>query len=174
MNESSRPSTGPEASAQGVLQVVGFRVADEDFAVDILEIVGIERLDAVRQLPKMPAFVEGVMRIRDEIVPLVKLRTRFGFAEAAHDEKARVLVVEIGDDTVGFIVDAVSAVRRFGSRQVEPAPPLALSDDSRFVRGVLRAGREMLVLLDPFALLHEEEKRLLRSAVDATERAGVA
>lgn len=174
MNESSRPSTGPEASDQGVLQVVGFRVADEDFAVDILEIVGIERLDAVRQLPKMPSFVEGVMRIRDEIVPLVKLRTRFGFAEAVHDERARVLVVEIGEDTVGFIVDAVSAVRRFGRSQVEPAPPLALSEDSRFVRGVLRAGREMLVLLDPFALLREEEKKLLRSAVDATEREGAA
>lgn len=174
MNESSRPSADAPRPDEGVLQVVGFRVAEEDFAIDILEIVGIERLDAVRQLPRMPAFVEGVMRIRDEIVPLVKLRTRFGFAEAVHDEKARVLVVEIGDDTVGFIVDAVSAVRRFGRAHIEPAPPLALSDDSRFVRGVLRSGRDMLVLLDPFSLLREEEKRLLRSAVDATEREAVA
>jgi purine-binding chemotaxis protein CheW len=174
MNESSRPSAGPDARDEGVLQVVGFRVAEEDFAVDILEIVGIERLDAVRQLPKMPTFVEGVMRIRDEIVPLVKLRTRFGFAESARDEKARVLVVEIGEDTVGFIVDAVSAVRRFPRGQIESAPPLALSDDSRFVRGVLRSGREMLVLLDPFSLLREDEKRLLRSVVDATDREVVA
>ena len=120
MNESSRPSTGPEASAQGVLQVVGFRVADEDFAVDILEIVGIERLDAVRQLPKMPAFVEGVMRIRDEIVPLVKLRTRFGFAEAAHDEKARVLVVEIGDD---WSEGRLTAASRDGHRLRAAANP---------------------------------------------------
>lgn len=174
MSEPSRPNAGADDTDQGILQVVGFRVADEDFAVDILEIVGIERLDAVRQLPRMPAFVEGVMRIRDEIVPLVKLRTRFGFPEAAHDEKARVLVVEIGDETVGFIVDAVSAVRRFSRGQMEAAPPLALTDESRFVRGVLRAGREMLVLLDPFSLLREEEKRLLRTAVDGTDREAVA
>ncbi len=172
MSESNVPSGGPDVRDAGVLQVVGFRVAEEDFAVDILEIVGIERLDAVRQLPKMPPFVEGVMRIRDEIVPLVKLRTRFGFAEAARDEKARVLVVEIGEGTVGFIVDGVSAVRRFARGQIESAPPLALSEDSRFVRGVLRSGREMLVLLDPFSLLREDEKKLLRSVVDATDREG--
>ena len=145
MSEPSRPNAGADDTDQGILQVVGFRVADEDFAVDILE-----------------------------IVPLVKLRTRFGFPEAAHDEKARVLVVEIGDETVGFIVDAVSAVRRFSRGQMEAAPPLALTDESRFVRGVLRAGREMLVLLDPFSLLREEEKRLLRTAVDGTDREAVA
>jgi purine-binding chemotaxis protein CheW len=174
MNEAIGAVATGARRADDVLQVVGFRVADEEFAVDILEIVGIERLVGVRQLPRMPAFVEGVMQIRDEIVPLVKLRTRFGFAESSRDEKARVLVVEIGDNTVGFIVDAVSAVRRFARGHVESAPPLALSDESRFVKGVVRAGRDMVVLLDPFALLQEDEKRLLRSAVEATDRDAVA
>ena len=95
------------------LQVVAFRVAEEAFAIDILEIVGIERLENVLQLPRMPGFVEGVMRIREEIVPLVRLRSRFGFAERAYDAQARVIVIEIGDETVGFIVDAVSSVRRW-------------------------------------------------------------
>ena len=166
----NQPTASP-STVDEVLQVVGFRVADEEFAMDILEIVGIERLEHVLQLPKMPTFVEGVMRIRDEVVPLVKLRTRFGFPEKPHDGQARVIVIEIGDDTIALIVDSVSNVRRFTRSQVEPAPPLALTLQSHFVKGVLRAEDHMIILLNPYEILFSDEKNQLRSAVAGVERA---
>ncbi len=146
-------------------QVVGFRVGGEDFAFDILEIVGIERLENVLQLPKMPPFIEGVMRIRDEIVALVKLRTRFGLPDVERSQLHRVIVVEIGDDTMGFIVDSVAAVRRIPRSQIEPAPALALTSASRFVKGVIRTEGKMIILLNPYEILFEEETRQLSNAV---------
>lgn len=163
--------TAPRSTPDDVIQVVGFRVAEEEFAADILEIVSIERLEGVLQLPRMPSFVEGVMRIRDEVVPLVKLRTRFGFPERSQDEKARVIVIEVGDDTVGLIVDSVSAVRRYSRSQVEPAPPLAVTDQSRFVKGVVRDAARMVVLLAPREILFEHETRQLLAAAAALEPA---
>ena len=170
MNDPTTP-TRPQGlpRAEESIQVVGFRVGDEEFAIDILEIVGVERLSNILQLPKMPSFVEGVMRIRDEIVPLVKLSARFGFKEHPYDEKARVIVIEVEDDTIGLIVDSVSSVRRFSAGQLEPAPPLALTDQSPFVRGVLRGESQMIVLLDPYKILFAHETRQLRSALAVVE-----
>jgi purine-binding chemotaxis protein CheW len=152
------------------LQVVGFKLGEEDFAFDILEIVSIERLEHVLQLPKMPRFIEGVMRIRDEIVALVKLRTRFGLPEAERSIQQRVVVVEIGDDTVGFIVDSVQSVRRIQKGQIEPAPPLALAEGSHFVKGVIRGDGKMVILLNPFEILFEHETKQLHTTLAEAER----
>jgi purine-binding chemotaxis protein CheW len=139
-------------------------IADEEFAIDIHDIVGVERLENVLHLPKMPEFVEGVMRIRDEVVPLVKLRTRFGFAEKPNDEATRVMVIEVGRQIVGFIVDSVTAVYRLDRATLEAAPEMALTVESRFVNGVLRSGERMLILLNPFAILGDDEATQLGRA----------
>ncbi|MCC6131696.1 MAG: purine-binding chemotaxis protein CheW [Acidobacteria bacterium] len=175
MAENHAQPAGMEAAVRDEgLQIVGFKLGDEDFAFDILEIVSIERLDNVLQLPKMPKFVEGVMRIRDEIVALVKLRTRFGLSEAERSTRQRVVVVEIGEETVGFIVDSVQSVRRVTKGQIEPAPPLALTEGSRFVKGVVRGDGAMTILLNPFEILFEHETRQLQSSMaDAERRAAV-
>ncbi len=170
MSDRLSPQNGPDqARGDEILQLVGFHVGEQEFAVDILEVVGIERPENVLRLPRMPDFVAGVMRIRDEIVPLVKLRTRFGLPETEIDRMSRVLVVERQDDTIGFIVDSVSLVRRVRASALEPAPALALTDQSHYVRGVVRTDAGMVVLLDPQALLVADEARQLRSVVATAE-----
>ncbi len=150
------------------LQVVGFYLGDEEYAIDILEIVGIERLENVLHLPKMPSFVEGVMRIRGEIVSLVKLRSRFGLESRDNDDATRVMVIEHGGHSVGFIVDSVSSVQRFDADALEAAPDLALTVESRFVEGVLWDEKSMLILLKPGEILREDEgKQLGRAAIVA-------
>ncbi len=157
-----RPTQGGEQ--QRDFQVVGCTIAGEEYAIDIHDIVGVERLDNVLHLPKMPDFVEGVMRIRDEVVPLVKLRTRFGFTETDNDDSTRVMVIEVGSQIVGFIVDSVTAVHRLDRATLEKAPEMALTVESRFVNGVIRSGERMLILLNPFAILGEDEAHQLGRA----------
>ncbi len=146
----------PEAAKENV-QAVGFRIGDEEYAVEILTVVGVERLDNVLHFPRMPRFIEGVKRIRGEIVPLVGLRTRFGLSERPADAETRVIVVEIGEHTVGFIVDAVTKVRRFTWSDVESAPEPALTVESCFIDGVVRIDDRMIILLNPEMVLLDEE-----------------
>ncbi len=160
--------TTPESDQRQAMQVVGFYLGEEEYAIDILEIVGIERLENVLHLPKMPSFVEGVMRIRGEIVSLVKLRSRFGLEPRANDDATRVMVIEHGGHSVGFIVDAVSSVQRFDADALEAAPDMALTVESRFVVGVLWDEESMLILLKPGEILREDEgEQLGRAAVVA-------
>ncbi len=176
----ARTTAGPaETTESAGFQVVGFILEEEEYAIDILEIVGVERPEKVLQLPKMPTFIEGVMRIRDEVVPLIKLRTRFGFDEKAGDDQTRVIVISVEDDqgdeddeteesTVGYIVDSVTSVYRLDRSVVEDAPAMALTVESRFVNGVVRMGERMIILLNPYEILaRDETDQLSRAAVVA-------
>lgn len=151
---------------QKSLQVVGLVIAEEEYAIEILDVVGIERVQNVLRLPKMPQFIAGVMPIRDEIVPLVKLRRRFELEDRPDDDQTRVVVIELADLTIGLVVDSVTSVYRLTSAAIQEAPQMALTVDSRFVRGVLRVGdARMLIFLDPFQIIQTEEaEELMRTA----------
>ena len=164
MRQQAQVSRPQERVAQENLQVVGFHVGEEEYAIDILSVVGVERFEDILRFPQMPEFVEGVKRIRREIVPLVKLRTRFGFPDRENDGETRIIVVEIEGHNVGLIVDAVTIVRRLSWSDVETAPQMALTVESHFVEGVIHLGERMIVLLGPQAVLLDEEAAQLAEA----------
>jgi len=156
--EDKVPAEGQPAVEQRSLQVVGFVIADEEYAIEILDVLSIELVEKLLRLPKMPRYIAGVMPLRDEIVPLVKLRRRFGFDDRPDDDRTRVIVIEIGELTVGLVVDAVTHVYRLTEDAVQEAPTMALTVDSRFVRGVLKAGEQKrLIFLDPHRIIQSEE-----------------
>ncbi len=158
-----------EDAAKESTQGVGFCVGDEEYTVEILTVVGVERPDDILHFPRMPRFIEGVKRIRGKIVPLVSLRTRFGFPDRPADSETRVIVVEIGEHTVGLIVDAVTKVRRFAWSDVEPPPETALTVESRFIDGVVRTEGRMIILLNPGKVLLDEETAQLSLAASVAE-----
>jgi purine-binding chemotaxis protein CheW len=161
------------AEAPRALQVVGFTIGDEEYAIDVLDVVGVERIGKVLRLPRMPSFISGVVSIRDEIVPLVALRRRFELGDRQDDEHTRLLVIELGEVTVGLVVDAVTSVYRLTAAAAQPAPAMAVTVDSRFVRGVLRAGEKMLIFLDPHQIIRSDElEELARTAVLARHYVG--
>lgn len=165
------PAKSRDSGDEQVHQFVGFTIGAEEFALNVMDVVGVERPEGVLRLPMMPAFVEGIMTIRDEHVPLVKLRTRFGLPERASDERTRVVVVETADQTLGYVVDSVTAVRRIPNELVEPTPRVALSIDSRFIAGLARLGTQRIVLLNPHEILREQDLAQLASAAAASPSA---
>jgi purine-binding chemotaxis protein CheW len=78
-----------------VLQLVSFKIGNEEFGVDILQVQEINRLVEVTRVPNAPDFVEGVMNLRGRIVPVVNLRKRLGLEKRENDKDTRIVVVEI-------------------------------------------------------------------------------
>jgi len=99
------------------IQVVTFRVGAQEFALDILQIERILRYSAPAPLPKAPDFLEGVVPYEGGAVPVVDLRKRFDL-DAPIREETRLMVVDLGDQRVGVLVDEVREVLRAG-----PSPP---------------------------------------------------
>lgn len=136
-----------------LLQLVTFSIGEEEFGVEILKVQEIIRTMEITHVPRAQDFVEGVINLRGKVIPIVDLRRRFGFASKPHDKHTRIIVIEISNMIVGFVVDSVSEVLRIPSATVEPAPPVVASVDSEYISGVGKFEDRLLILLDLDKLL---------------------
>lgn len=145
-------------------QLVIFKLGDEEFGVDILQVREIEKLDQqITRVPKSPTFVEGVINLRGEIVPIVDLRKRFGLVVRQTSNEARVIIVDISDGQVGMIVDAVVEVIRLNVSAIENAPPITRGVDAYFLSGVAKIDERLIILLNLERALSPEEMKELES-----------
>lgn len=145
----------------GLIQLVTFSIGDEEFGVDILRVQEIIRMMDITKVPKAPDFVEGVINLRGNVIPIIDLRKRFGMEARERDKHTRTIVIEINNMIVGFIVDAVSEVLRIPSDTVEPPPPVVAGLESEYISGVGKLEDRLLILLDLDRLLSSEEVDVL-------------
>ena len=142
-----------------LLQLVTFRIGEEEFGVDILRVQEIIRIMEITRVPKSPDFVEGVINLRGKVIPIIDLRKRFGLEVKEHDKHTRIIVIEMNNMIVGFVVDAVSEVLRIPADTVEPPPPAVMGGiDSEYINGVGKLEDRLLILLDLDKLLSQEEQ----------------
>lgn len=150
-----------------VLQLVSFIVAAEEFGVDILKVQEIIRPVAITRVPHAPVFVEGVINLRGRIVPVIDLRKRFDLPHRERDKDTRIIVVDLTDKVVGFMVDAVKEVIRVDRGTIEPPPELAVGIDAHYITGVAKLEDRLLILLDLDEVLTSEEETALEVTAKA-------
>ncbi|MGE5550308.1 MAG: chemotaxis protein CheW [Bacteroidota bacterium] len=144
------------------MQLLVFKLGDEEYAVDILQARGIEHLDqGITRVPRAPAFVEGVINLRGEVLPIVDLRKRFGLVVRPIGYDSRVIIVEVGGDLLGMIVDAIVEVLRVPSSSIEAAPEITKSIDTYYLAGVAKMGERLIVLLNLERTLSPQEAQEL-------------
>ena len=148
-----------------LMQLVTFSIGEEEFGVDILKVQEIIRTMEITKVPRAPDFVEGVINLRGKVIPIIDLRRRFSLQSRAHDKHTRIIVIEINNMIVGFVVDSVSEVLRIPSSTVEPPPPVVSGLESEYISGVGKLEDRLLILLDLDRLLSHEERDLLTSQV---------
>ncbi len=141
-------------------QLVVFKVAEEEFATDIMQVQEIIRLEKVTAVPHAPSFVEGVVNLRGTVLPVVDLRRRFDMEEKEYSDATRVVVVDVNDRKTGIIVDAVSEVMSLPNKSIEPAPAIVKAGYGEdFIEGVgkIDGGDRMILILRTDRLLSDEE-----------------
>lgn len=153
-----------------------FRLGDDEFALPIDAVVEVAQVPAqVTRVPKTPKFLEGVVNLRGEVLPVVDQRRRFDMPKLEKSETRRLVVVKTERHRAGLIVDSISDVLRTQSANVAPAPHLTDEKTARLVRGVInleKAGR-MVLLLDPTELLTRAEQGLLDTFQAQSKKANV-
>ena len=137
----------------GLLQLVTFHIAEEEFGVDILSVQEIIRLMQITTVPRAPACIEGVINLRGKVIPVIDMRKRFNLPAIERDSRTRIIVMEFGAKIVGFLVDAVSEVLRIPADTVESAPAVVSGVGSEYIKGVGKLDDRLLILLDLDSLL---------------------
>jgi purine-binding chemotaxis protein CheW len=129
------PPAAGGAGAAGV-QLCTFRVAGEDFAIDIMRVREIIQPVELTPVPEAPAHVAGVLRFRGEVVPVVDLRRRLGLPAGPPSRRARFVVVKVAGGLLGLMVDEVGEVLRLTRGDLRPAPAALDGTGTRLFLGV--------------------------------------
>lgn len=130
------------------LFLVVFTLNHEDFAVPIEQVREINRLVQITPLPKAPQSILGLINLRGRVIPVVSLRERFGLPRGETNDASRIVVGEVGGQTVGFLVDAVTEVMRLDGSCIEPSPQAVSGIDSTFIKGLGKMDDRIIILLD--------------------------
>ncbi|HUX92872.1 MAG TPA: chemotaxis protein CheW [Ignavibacteriaceae bacterium] len=144
-----------------LLQLVSFMIQNEEFAIDILFVQEINRMLQITKVPNAPAFVSGVVNLRGRVIPVIDLRTKLGMEVKKHDKNTRIVVVEVKEKTVGFIVDAVKEVLRIPASITEPPPELVTGINSEFIMAVGKLEDRLITLIDIEKILSNSEAKSL-------------
>lgn len=142
-------------------QLVVFDLSGEAYGVNIEAVREIIRMQAVTYVPDTPDFVEGVINLRGNVNPVIDLRKRFGLAVGDETDESRIVVVDIGSESIGMTVDAVTEVLRIPADAVEPTSALITTKDSYYIEGIAKLGDRLLILLDLERVLSADERDAL-------------
>lgn len=141
-------SAAAEEIARQEIQVACFRLGQELYGLDIMQIKEIIRPQKLTPVPKAPQFIEGVINLRGVVIPVADMRKRFD--QEVHEDlrKNRILVCALADRIVGLLVDEVMEVRRFTRQDVVPAPQFIKGPEADFFLGVARQEDRLVMLID--------------------------
>jgi len=148
------------------IQLVSFRVGSQEFAFDILQVERILRHIAPAPLPRAPEFLEGVVPYEGGAVPVVDLRKRFEL-DAPIREETRLMVVDLGEQRVGVLVDEVREVLRVDSTTITAPGPVVKGLAAAYIAGIVTRPERTIIILNARKLLSSTE----RMALSGLERA---
>ena len=146
--DQTRASDKESATQHGkVQQFLSFTVEREEYGVDIMTVREIKGWTEITRLPNAPEFMRGVMNLRGLIIPIFDLRTRFSRGQTEATPKHVVIILAVGERTIGILVDTVSDILDVNADQIKPAPE-DTQVDAAFISGLISLEDRMVVLLN--------------------------
>jgi purine-binding chemotaxis protein CheW len=132
---------------------VVFQIGEGNYSIPLEEVSQIIRYENVKGIPTAPPFVDGVINVGGDVVPVVNLRTRFALDRVDISRKNRVIIVQKQDSRYGILVDSVREILDLDRESVAPEAASVFGMKSEFVRGIAKIRDYLLVLLDIFKVL---------------------
>jgi purine-binding chemotaxis protein CheW len=138
-----------ERTGAGETPFVIFRLGDEEFGVDVMNIKEIAKITTITRVPRSPEYIEGVINLRGSLATVINLRKRFGFEPKEIDADSKIIIAELEDKPVGMLVDAATEVLRIPVSNIEATPEMVTTQISKeYLRGVAKADNRLIILLD--------------------------
>lgn len=151
------------AEPERLVQIISFAIGAERFGAEIRDVQEIIMISTIAEIPNSPDFVEGVINLRGNVVPVLNLQKRLRVPGARPTGESaperRILVIEIGGNETGCIVDSVPRIVSVSAAKISPPPDIGVAGvQSQYVGGVIHLDEGILVLLDFRKILSIEEK----------------
>ncbi len=159
-----RDSAASEA-AIAIREFLAFKLGQEEYGVDILRVQEIRSFEPPTRMVNAPEFILGVVNLRGVIVPIIDMRIRFGLDEVRYDDFTVVIVLTIGRQVIGMVVDGVSDVITLTPEQLRPVPEFSGAINNSHVLAIGSVAERMLILLDIEKVMGRAEMGLIAQTV---------
>jgi purine-binding chemotaxis protein CheW len=146
---------------EATISLVTFKISTEFYGIDIMEVREIIRNSEITPIPNSPDFVDGVITVRGEIIPIVDLSKRFHFEALEYSEEDELLkgiiVVTVEDMTIGILIDQVNRVITINPGQIQLPPQMISGIGAEYIKGVVKLEESLLVILNIRKLFSKRE-----------------
>lgn len=139
-------------------QFVVFKLGQEKYGVDILNVGTISEYLEITKVPDAPIYVEGMINLRGDIIPVINLKKRFNMEDTERSDETRIIIYSIDGVDIGFLVDEASQVLRVNSEDIEPTPAILRGGEREYISGVGKYEGQIIILLDFAKILNERER----------------
>ena len=150
-------------------QLVTFRLGEEMYGIDIFKIREVIHLQKISTIPNAPKFVKGVIKVRNQVIPVVDLKKRLGIKGNVMD-KERIVILDLDDQLLGVIVDDISKVLKLELKNYETLPDTVVKEGERAcITRLAKTDEGLIIIISPEHILNRREKKVLRDFEAARE-----
>lgn len=150
-------NTSKQAENNPITQWVTFRLGEETYGVNVMQVQEVLRMTEIAPVPGAPGYVLGIINLRGNVVTVMDTRSRFDLPPHEPDDATRIVIIEAEDQVVGILVDSVAEVVYLKQSDIEIAPNVGNEESSRYIQGVANREEGLLILVDLDKLLTDEE-----------------
>ncbi|MBO4403725.1 MAG: chemotaxis protein CheW [Treponema sp.] len=145
-------------------QLVTFQLGEELYGVDIMDVKEIVKVQSVRPIPNAPYYVEGIINLRSEIIPIINLHKRFHITKLAvasddemEEDEGGFIILDIEGNKIGIIIDRVARVVPVNSADVKAPPQMLSGIGTEYIQGVVQQKDSYLIIMDTRKLFNAKE-----------------
>ena len=148
-------------NSQQVFRWVTFRLADESYGINVMQVQEVLRMTDVAPVPGAPHYVMGIINLRGNVVTVLDTRKLLDLSTSDITDTSRIMIIESGKVTVGLLVDSVAEVVNIASSDIDPPPSVGNDEGSRYIQGIYSSEQQILILIDLNKLINEENREAI-------------
>jgi purine-binding chemotaxis protein CheW len=148
-------TTQTQSETRSEQQLVVFTLGSESYGAEISTVREIIRMQEVTTMPNSPEYVVGVINLRGKVIPVIDLRRKFGMESVEATKDTRIVVVDIGNQDIGVVVDGVNAVLRVPMESIDERSAVEHAQAPQYLTGIAKVDERLFILLDLDVMLTE-------------------
>lgn len=152
-------------------QLVTFQLGEEFYGVDIMDVKEIVKVQSVRPIPNAPYYVEGIINLRSEIIPIINLHKRFHLKkveiqqeDSIDENEGGFIILDIEGNKIGIIIDRIARVVQVETSEIKPPPQMLTGIGTEYIHGVVRQNENYLIILDTRKMFNPKELQKIISS----------
>ncbi len=151
------------------MQQVVFKLDKEEYGLDIMKVNGIEKYQEVVKVPNTQKYIEGIINLRGEVLPIYNLRKKFHLKDKDVDDETKIIVTFTNDMKIGFIVDSVAEILHINDKDVESTPKIVTGINRKYIKSVAKVDERMIILIDIDQMISDEEQISIEQVVEQSK-----